>query len=219
MEALQQFATKGYHPIPGKHGPALPYSLVLPFGQPSLYNKKRRHFFITRAQGSFLRLLFDVATDGRKLGHGLGAFRNGMLGEFTGKNKAHGSLNFARRDGLALVGASKSTSLNRDTLKNVIDKGVHDFDGALGDARIVVHLLQDLVNECSIRMIVSLATLRLSRLLFGRNGSLDGRLLGGHLFGLATTTLYFWDRRHDSSFLHQLGYNKDVLQVAAQQQD
>ena len=48
---------------------------------------------------------------GGELGDGLGALRDGMLGQLTGENQANGSLDLTRGQGALLVDASKAAGL------------------------------------------------------------------------------------------------------------
>ena len=69
-----------------------------------------------------------------------------MLGQFTGQEKSDGSLDFPGGDGGPLVVVSQTGGLCCNTLKDVIDKGVHDGHGLGADASVGVDLLQDLVD-------------------------------------------------------------------------
>ena len=80
------------------------------------------------------------------LGHGLGAFRHGVLGELSGQQQAHGRLDFAARDGRALVVVGQTRRLGGDALKDVVDEAVHDAHRLGRDASVGVHLLQHLVD-------------------------------------------------------------------------
>ena len=63
------------------------------------------------------------------LGDGLGALRDGVLGQFTGEEEPDGGLDLPGGDGGPLVVVGKAGSLSSDALKDVIDKGVHDAHG------------------------------------------------------------------------------------------
>ena len=60
-----------------------------------------------------------------------------MLGKLTGKEKADGSLDLARREGALLVVARQAGSLKGQALEDVVDERVHDGHTTLGDT---VHL-------------------------------------------------------------------------------
>jgi hypothetical protein len=56
------------------------------------------------------------------LGDGLGALRDGVLGQLTGEQEADGRLDFAGRDGLALVVAGEAAGLSGNALEDVLKK-------------------------------------------------------------------------------------------------
>ena len=112
---------------------------------------------------------------GGELGHGLGALGDGVLGELTGEDEAHGGLDLAGGHGGLLVVAGELGRLGGDLLEDVVDEGVHDGHGLGGDAGVGVHLLEDLVD-------VDLVGLGLGLLLAALAALGDG-LLGGLLGG------------------------------------
>lgn len=99
------------------------------------------------------------------LGDGLGAFRHGMLGQFTGQDETDGRLHLAGGDGVLLGVASQASSLISDLVEHIVDKGVHDLKekecekkrakqnsiphrhGLVGDTSLWVHLLQHTVDK------------------------------------------------------------------------
>ena len=83
---------------------------------------------------------------GLELGHGLGALRDGVLGELTGEEQADGGLDLAGRQGGLLVVAGQAGSLKGQALEDVVDERVQDGHAALGDASVGVHLLEHLVD-------------------------------------------------------------------------
>ena len=89
------------------------------------------------------------------LGDGLGAFRDGVLGQFTGQQKPDGSLDLPGGDGGSLVVVSKTGSFSSDTFEDIIDEGVHDTHGLGGDTSVGVDLFQDLVDVDSIGFLPS----------------------------------------------------------------
>ena len=111
---------------------------------------------------------------GGELGDRLGTFGDGVLGELTGEDEAHGGLDLPGGDGGLLVVAGELGSLGGDLLEDVVDEGVHDGHGLGGDAGVGVHLLEDLVDVDLVGL--GLGLLRLAA------GALDG-LLGGLLGG------------------------------------
>ncbi len=70
------------------------------------------------------------------LGHCLGAFRHGVLGQLTGQKQTDGRLDFAASDGRTLVVVGKTGRLSSDALENVVDEAVHDGHGFGGDASV-----------------------------------------------------------------------------------
>ena len=86
-------------------------------------------------------------------GDGLGTFRYGMFGQFTGQQKPDGSLDLPRSDGGSLVVVSKTGSFSSDTFEDIVDEGVHDAHGLGGHTGIRVDLLQHLVDVDGIRFL------------------------------------------------------------------
>ena len=80
------------------------------------------------------------------LGDGLGAFRDGVLGQFTGQQKPDGGLDLPGGDGGPLVVVGQTGSLSSDTFEDIVDEGVHDAHGLGGDTSVRVHLFQDFVD-------------------------------------------------------------------------
>ena len=113
-----------------------------------------------------------------ELGDGLGAFSDGVLAELTGQGQADSGLHLAGAEGGLLVHAAKGGSLVAHTLEHVIDKGVHDVHGALGDGELGVHLLQHTVDVDG----VGLGPLLGALLSVARLGVLSGSL--SHCDGL-----------------------------------
>ena len=89
-----------------------------------------------------------------------------MLGELTGEEEAHGSLDLAGGEGGLLVVAGEAGCLEGKALEDVVDEGVEDGHAALGDAGVGVDLLEDLVDVRGVR-------------LGSLNSLLAGDLLGG----------------------------------------
>jgi len=89
---------------------------------------------------------------GRELGDSFSAFRDSVLGKFSRKHEADRRLNFAAAERRLFVVGSKLSSLGSNTLKDVIDKGVHDRHTLLGDTGIRVDLLEHLVDVAAVRL-------------------------------------------------------------------
>ena len=80
------------------------------------------------------------------LGDGLGSLRDGMPGELSWEDELDGRLDFPGRQGPPLVESDELGALSGDSVEGVVDEGVHDVHGLLGDADVGVHLLEDLVD-------------------------------------------------------------------------
>jgi len=130
------------------------------------------------------------------LGDSLGALRDGVLGQLTGEDETDGGLDLAGGDGGALVVGSELGGLTGDTLKDVVDEGVQDGHGLVGDTGIGVDLLQDLVDVGGVSLgaslLASLAALSLglALLLLSRGRGLGGSLASGG--GLLLGNGFWW---------------------------
>ena len=72
------------------------------------------------------------------LGDGLGSFRDGVLGQFTGQQKPDGGLDLPGGDGGPLVVVGQTGSLGGDTFEDIVDEGVHDAHGLGRDSGVGV---------------------------------------------------------------------------------
>ena len=95
------------------------------------------------------------------LGDSLGSLRDSVLGKFSREEEPDSSLDFTGGDGGPLVVVGQAGSLSSDSLKEIIDKGVHDAHGLGGDTGIGVHLLENLVDVDGIRFLPLLVLLLL----------------------------------------------------------
>ena len=66
---------------------------------------------------------------GGVLGDGLGALTDSVLGQLSGKEQPHGSLDLAGGDGAPLVVVSETAGLGGDALKDIVHERVHDGHG------------------------------------------------------------------------------------------
>ena len=114
------------------------------------------------------------------LGHGLGSLGDSVLGQLTGEEKPHGSLDLPGGDGGPLVVVSKTRSFGSNSLEDVVDERVHDAHGLGRDSGVRVNLFQHLVDVDGVRFLSLL-------LLFLVSGSTGGlsltrllRALGGN---------------------------------------
>ena len=80
------------------------------------------------------------------LGDGLGSLRNGVSGQLSGEDELDGGLNLPRAESSPLVEADELGALGGDAVEGVVDEGVHDVHGLLGDADVGVHLLEHHVD-------------------------------------------------------------------------
>ena len=80
------------------------------------------------------------------LGDSLGALRDGVLGELTGEEEPDSGLDLAGGDGGPLVVVGQTAGLSSDSLKQIVDEGVHDAHGLAGDASVGVNLLKNFVD-------------------------------------------------------------------------
>ena len=95
------------------------------------------------------------------LGDGLGAFRDGVFGQFSGEEEPDGGLDLPGCDGGPLVVVGQFGSLGSDTLEEIVDERVHDAHGLGGDTGVGVNLLEDLVDVDGIRLLPLLVPLLL----------------------------------------------------------
>ena len=99
-----------------------------------------------------------------------------MFGQFTGEEEPDGSLDLPGGDGGPLVVVGQAGSFSSDTLKDIVDEGVHDAHGLGGDTSVGVDLFQDLVDVDGVGLL-ALVTAFLSVLgdsLGGLSGFLGG---------------------------------------------
>ena len=86
-------------------------------------------------------------------GDSLGSLRDSMLGKLSREEEPHRGLDLTGGDGRPLVVVGKTAGLSSNTLKEVINKGVHDGHGLGGDTSIRVDLLENLVDVDGIRFL------------------------------------------------------------------
>lgn len=114
-----------------------------------------------------------------------------MLSELTGEEETDGGLDFAGGERVLLVVADEAGGLGGDLLEDVVDEGVHDAHGLLGDTGLGVDLLEDTVDVDGEGLSAS---------------AVGGSLLGGSLGGGSATG--FLDGGHYEVKL-DLNYNWD----------
>ena len=134
------------------------------------------------------------------LGDGLGSLGDGVLGELTGQEEPYSGLDLAGGDGGPLVVVSQTGSLSGNSLKEIIDKRVHDAHGLGGDTSVGVDLLEDLVDVDGVGLLPLVLLLLLVALgdglggLAGLLGSFS-RDLGRHDDGLVGSDVLSEDDR------------------------
>ena len=69
-----------------------------------------------------------------------------MLGELTREKETNSGLNLARCEGVAVVVASKAGGLSCNAFEDIVDEGVHDGHGTVGDTGFGVDRLEDTVD-------------------------------------------------------------------------
>jgi len=77
-----------------------------------------------------------------ELGDGLGALRNGVLGQLSRKDEADGCLDLARGHCRLFVVPCQLGCLRSNLLEYIIDEGVEDGHGLGADSSVWVHLGQ-----------------------------------------------------------------------------
>jgi len=131
--------------------------------------------FLMRSKRTVAKCIHRLGA-GRELGDSLGAFGDGVLGEFTREDQSHRRLDLTGRDRRLLVVASELGGFGRNLFEDVVDEGVHDGHRLGRNAGVRVHLLQHLVDVNLVRL-----RLRLAATLLGASGLLGCGLLTGHV--------------------------------------
>ena len=109
-------------------------------------------------KGLFWFLLGHSLLGAGVLGDGLGALRDGVLGQLSGQEEPDGGLDLPGGDGGPLVVVGELAGLGGDALEQVVDERVHDAHGLGGDTGIRVDLLQHLVDVDSVRLLTLVFT-------------------------------------------------------------
>ena len=140
------------------------------------------------------------------LGDSLGSLRDSVLGKLSWEEEPDSSLDFTRGDGGPLVVVGQTGSLSSDSLKEIIDKAVHDAHGLGGDTSVRVDLLQHLVDVDGIgflpsQLLLLLITLGDSLGSLARLLSSLSRDLWGHVDELMCTDKLTADCRDVSVFI------------------
>ena len=69
-----------------------------------------------------------------------------MLGEFSWEEESDGGLDLSGGESVLLVVSDELGRLRGNLLEDVVDEGVHDGHGFLGDSSLWVNLLEDSVD-------------------------------------------------------------------------
>ena len=102
---------------------------------------RNRGLAATKLRTKFVHLL-----GGGVLGDGLGALRDGMLGQFTREEETDSCLDLPGGDGGALVVVCKARGFGCNAFEDVIHERVHDGHSLGGDTSVGVDLLEHLVD-------------------------------------------------------------------------
>jgi len=95
--------------------------------------------------------------------------------EFPGEDKLDSALDLSGRKSSSLVESNELGSLSSDSVEGIMDEGVHDVHGFLGDTDVWVYLLQHLVDVDG----------------EGLNSSSSGLLVGSGSFGFSRFLSHF----------------------------
>ena len=87
-----------------------------------------------------------------------------MLSQLTGEKETDSSLNLSRGDRLTLVVSSETAGLGGDALKDIVNEGIHDSHGLIGDTSVGVDLLENLRGEGGEKKVLRSSFLVLQRL-------------------------------------------------------
>ena len=86
------------------------------------------------------------------LGHRLGSFRDGVLGELTRKDQPDSRLNLASRDAvILLVTVSQMAGLGSKPLEHVVQEGIHHGHRLHGHLGVWMNRLQHTVDVGGVR--------------------------------------------------------------------
>ena len=69
-----------------------------------------------------------------------------MSGQFSGKDELDSRLDLAGRKSSSLVESDELGSFSGDSVEGVVNEGVHDVHGLLGDTNVGVDLLENFVD-------------------------------------------------------------------------
>jgi len=88
----------------------------------------------------------DCSSSGGEFGDGFGSLRDGVLGELSWKDESDSRLDFSGGEGGSLVVLDELGGFTGEFTEDIVDEGVHDGHGSLGDTGLWVNLLEDSVD-------------------------------------------------------------------------
>jgi len=86
------------------------------------------------------RSLLDV------FGDSLGSFRDSVSSQLSREDELDSRLDLSGRESSSLVESNELGSFSGDSVEGIVDEGVHNVHGLLGDTNVRVNLLEDLVD-------------------------------------------------------------------------
>ena len=136
------------------------------------------------------------------LGDGLGTFRDGVLGQFTGEEEPDSGLDLPGGDGGPLVVVGQTGSLGGDTFEDIVDEGIHDAHGLGRDSGVRVNLFQHLVDVNGVRLLPLSLLLLIALLLSSswRPASLLGAFAGSFRSHLAWEICWLTVRSQNNDY-------------------
>jgi len=69
-----------------------------------------------------------------------------VSGKFSGEDELDGRLDFSGGESSSLVESDEFGAFSGNSVESIMNEGVHDVHGFLGDTNVGVHLLEDLVD-------------------------------------------------------------------------
>ena len=85
-------------------------------------------------------------SSGGEFGDSFGSFGDGVLSEFYWEDKSDSRLNLSGGESVSLVVSNESGGFGSEFLEDIVNEGVHDGHGSLGDTGVWVNLFQDSVD-------------------------------------------------------------------------
>ena len=95
-----------------------------------------------KVPGSYKRSLLAAGV----FSDSLCAFRDCVFGQFSGQKETNSGLYLTAGDGGALIVVGETAGFSGDSLKQIVDKTVHDRHGFAGNTSVRVNLFHDFVD-------------------------------------------------------------------------